>query len=82
MRQLERFEDPSDRKKSVLWHGPTLAGDRLIITSSHGYAVALSPYDGSFISGMAMPDDMEMAPLVVNNTLYFLTRDAKLIAMR
>ena len=31
---------------------------------------------------MEMPDDLEMAPIVVNNTLYFLTRDAELIAMR
>lgn len=82
VRQLERFKDPDRRKKAVLWHGPTLAGDRLIITSSHGYAVAISPYDGSFISGMELPDDMEMAPIVAGNTLYFLTRDAELIAMR
>lgn len=82
VRQLERFQDPDRRKEAVLWHGPTLAGDRLIITSSHGYAVSLSPYDGSFISGMEMPDDMEMAPIVANKTLYFLTRDAELIAMR
>lgn len=82
VRQLERFKDPDRRKEAVLWHGPTLAGDRLIVTSSHGYAVAISPYDGSFISGMKLPDDMEMAPIVVNETLYFLTRDAELIAMR
>ncbi|HEC01815.1 MAG TPA: pyrrolo-quinoline quinone [Sphingomonadales bacterium] len=82
VRQLERFKDPDRRKESVIWHGPTLAGDRLIVTSSHGYAVSLSPYDGSFISGMELPDDMEMAPIVANNTLYFLTRDAELIAMR
>ncbi|MCK5425937.1 MAG: PQQ-binding-like beta-propeller repeat protein [Emcibacter sp.] len=82
VRQLERFKDPDRRKEAVLWHGPTLAGDRLIITSSHGFAVAISPYDGSFISGMELPDDMEMSPIVVNDTLYFLTRDAELIAMR
>lgn len=82
VRQLERFKDPDRRKEAVIWHGPTLAGDRLIVTSSHGYAVSLSPYDGSFISGMKMPDDMEMAPIVVNKTLYFLTRDAELVAMR
>jgi len=82
VRQLERFKDPDRRKEAVLWHGPTLAGDRLIVTSSHGYALALSPYDGTVISGMEMPDDMEMAPIVANGTLYFLTRDAELIAMR
>jgi len=82
VRQLERFKDPDRRKEAVLWHGPTLAGDRIIVTSSDGYAVSISPYDGSFISGMEMPDDMEMAPIVVNKTLYFLTRDAELVAMR
>lgn len=82
IRQLERFKDPDRRKEAVLWHGPTLAGDRLIVTSSHGYAVSLSPYDGSFISGMDMGDDLEMAPIVADNTLYFLTRDANLVAMK
>ncbi|WP_417624864.1 PQQ-binding-like beta-propeller repeat protein [Paremcibacter congregatus] len=82
IQQLERFKDPDRRKEAVLWHGPTLAGDRLIVTSSHGYAMSLSPYDGSFISGMDMGDDMEMAPIVVDDMLYFLTRDAKLVAMR
>lgn len=82
IKQLERFKDPDRRKKSVLWHGPTLAGDRLIVTSSHGYAVSLSPYTGDFISGMELPDDLEMSPIVVDNVLYFLTRDAELIALK
>ncbi|NOZ42606.1 MAG: PQQ-binding-like beta-propeller repeat protein [Alphaproteobacteria bacterium] len=82
VRQLEKFKDPDRRKEAVWWHGPVLAGDRLIVTSSHGYALSLSPYDGSLISGVEMPDGLEMAPIVVNKTLYFLTRDAELIAMR
>ena len=82
VRQLERFKDPDRRKEAVIWHGPTLAGDRLIVTSSHGYAMSISPYDGSVLSGMKLPDDMEMAPIVVNETLYFLTSDGELVAMR
>jgi len=82
IKQLERFKDPDRRKEAVLWHGPTLAGDRLIVTSSHGYAVSLSPYTGDFLSGMELPDDMEMSPIVVDEMLYFLTRDGELIAFK
>jgi len=80
--QLERYKDPSTRKEPVHWHGPTLAGDRLVITSSHGYAVSLSPYTGDFISGLELPDDAEMPPIVANETLYVMTTDGELIAMR
>ena len=39
--QLERFSDPEIRKQPVQWHGPVVASDRVIVTSSHGYAITL-----------------------------------------
>lgn len=82
VRQLERFKDPDVRKKPIHWHGPTLASDRLIVTSSHGYAVTISPYTGEILGGIDLPDDMEMGPIVADGVLYFLTKDGELVAMR
>jgi len=80
--QLERFQDPDIRKKPVHWHGPVIAGDRVIVTSSHGYAVTLSPYTGEVTGGIDLPDDSSMGPIVSNGTIYFMVEDGEIIAMR
>ncbi|MDG1996095.1 MAG: PQQ-binding-like beta-propeller repeat protein [Emcibacteraceae bacterium] len=82
IRQLERFQDPDLRKEPVSWHGPVVAGDRVIVTSSHGYALSLSPYTGEVIGGVDLPDDASMGPIVSNETLYFMLNDGEIIAMR
>ncbi len=80
--QLERFADPDIRKEPVSWSGPVVASDRVIVTSSHGYAVTLSPYTGQVTGGMRLPDNSTMGPIVSNGTLYFLVEDGEIIAMR
>ena len=79
--QLERFQDPDIRKEPVHWNGPVVAGDRVIVTSSHGYALALSPYTGDVIGGIDLPDNSSMGPIVANETLYFLLADGEIIAL-
>jgi outer membrane protein assembly factor BamB len=80
--QLERFQDPEIRKEPVHWHGPVVASDRVIVTSSHGYALTLSPYTGDLIGGIDLPDNSSMGPIVSNETLYFLLSDGEIIALR
>ncbi|MBS28520.1 MAG: pyrrolo-quinoline quinone [Alphaproteobacteria bacterium] len=79
---LGRYEDPEDRKGLISWSGPVLASDRLIVTGSHGVAVALSPYTGDVIGEIEMPGDVSVAPALADETLYFQTDGARLIAYR
>jgi outer membrane protein assembly factor BamB len=79
---LGRYEDPEDREDLVSWSGPVLASDRLIVTGSHGVAVALSPYTGEIIGEIEMPDDVSLAPVLAGQTLYFQTENARIIAFR
>ena len=76
------FEDPEDRDGRIKWSGPVLAGDRLIVSGSHGMAVTLSPYTGEIIGEQEMPDSVSLPPAVANETLYFLTDEARLVAYR
>lgn len=80
--QLERFADPEIRKQPVHWHGPVVASDRVIVTSSHGYAITLSPYTGNVTGGMDLPDGAGMGPVVANGALYFLVEDGDIVALR
>ena len=80
--QLQRFENQEKRRDLIKWNGPVLAGDRLLVTSSHGYAVSLSPYTGATLSAVEMPAGSSTAPIVVNGTFIVLTDEGELVAYR
>ncbi|MBL6945897.1 MAG: PQQ-binding-like beta-propeller repeat protein [Rhodospirillales bacterium] len=79
---LPRYEDEEDREDPIVWTGPILASDRLIVAGSHGISYAISPYDGRFLGQMEMPDGVSVPPIVANGTVYVLTDDANLVALR
>jgi outer membrane protein assembly factor BamB len=80
--QLPRWQDPDARSHPIVWSGPVLASNRLIVVSSDGTAASLSPYTGELLGRMDMPDGAMIAPVVANGTLYVLTSDAQLVALR
>ena len=82
VRALPRFEDPEDLEGPIGWFGPVLAGDRLIVTSSTGDAISISPYTGELLGRIRLPGTPTVAPVVANNTIYILTEDADLVAIR
>ena len=46
LRQLPRYENEKDKDGPISWAGPVLGGDRLIVLSSNGQALSISPYTG------------------------------------
>jgi outer membrane protein assembly factor BamB len=81
-RQLRRFEDEKAKSDPILWAGPVLAGNRLIVLSSLGEAVSVSPYTGEVVGSQAMSAGGFLGPVVADNALYLLTDDANLSAYR
>ncbi|MEQ9519635.1 MAG: PQQ-binding-like beta-propeller repeat protein [Parvibaculum sp.] len=82
IQQLARFEDEEDRDGPITWSGPVLAGDRLILASSLGEAVSLSPYTGEVLGRVELPDGVYLPPIVANEMLYVLTDSADLVALK
>jgi len=82
LHQLPRWEDEERKEDPIEWAGPVLVSNRLIVVSSNGYAEAISPYTGGLIGRITIPAGAYIAPIVANNTLYLLTNDAQLVAMR
>lgn len=80
--QLQRFLDQEKRRDLIKWNGPILAGDRLLVTSTHGYALSISPYTGEVISGVEIPSGTSTQPIVVDGTFVFLSDEGELIAYR
>ncbi len=79
---LPRFEDPEDRTDAIVWAGPLLASDRLVVAGSNGAALTLSPYDGRLLGRIELPDRVTIPPVIADATLYFLADDATLVAFR
>ncbi len=79
---LPQFEDEVEKEDRIYWSGPVLVSDRLLITGSSGLAVALSPYDGGILGKQTLPDSSHLPPVVANETVYLLSDDARLIALK
>ena len=81
-RELPQWENQSAKKDPIFWSGPVLAGDRLIVISSTGEAFAVSPYTGDALGKTDFPDGVFINPVVADKTLFVLTDEADLIALR
>jgi outer membrane protein assembly factor BamB len=82
LHQMQRWENEEDKKDPIVWSGPVLVSDRLIVVSSTGLAVSVSPYTGTTLGKQEFADGTVIAPVVANNTLYILTKNAELLALR
>ncbi|MHA1598554.1 MAG: outer membrane protein assembly factor BamB family protein [Alphaproteobacteria bacterium] len=79
---LPRFEDPLEKDNPIVWTGPVLASDRLIITGSHGEVYSISPYNGDVMGKVEMPSGISVPPIVAAGSVYFLADNATLVAYR
>ncbi len=80
--ELPRYENPKKKKDPITWAGPVLAGDRLIVVASTGDAVSVSPYTGRALGHSEFPDGVFLDPVVAGDTLFVLTDQADLIALK
>ncbi len=82
VRTLPRWDDPKDRSGPIIWTGPLLVSNRLIVAGSSGRALAISPYTGKIIGSEEMPGGVSVPPIIADGTVYFLSDDATLSAYR
>ena len=82
IRQLPRFEDETDRTEPIVWSGPVLVSDRLLLVSSNGQAVSISPYTSEIKGRIDIPDGTFIAPVVADGMVFIITKDAELFALK
>ncbi len=82
IRPLPRYDNPEDKEDPIMWSGPVLAGDRLIIAGNNEILASISPYTSEFLGTIELDEGVSLAPIVANGTVYVLTDDAELIAYR
>lgn len=78
--QLQRFRNMDDKVDPIVWTGPVLVGNRLVLASSRGKAISVSPYTGEILGEIKIPGGTFVPPVVAGSKLYILTEDAELVA--
>ncbi len=83
IRSLDKREKPEEPDSDPLvWTGPLLAHDRLWMVNSAGFLIAFSPDDGAPLERIELGSPAYLSPILVNKTLYILTDEGKLVALR
>ncbi len=80
--QLPRFEDEKARKGRIVWAGPALVSDRLILVSSNSEALSVSPYSGAVLGKIELAEPSSLSPVFANASMYLLDDDGDLSAYR
>ncbi len=80
--KLDRYGKPKKKENPIVWSGPVLASDRLLLAGSNRQLVTVSPYTGKLISAVKLGAPAYLPPTVAGNTVYLLTDDGKLTAYR
>ena len=80
--QLPRFKDQKDYEGSILWTGPTLVGDRLLIGNSEEEVWSVSPYTGKVLGSIKVEGPVLLPLVAAQETIYVLTDEADLISFR
>lgn len=82
VQQLPRWEEPEDKAGPILWVGPILAGDRLILGNSLGEVYAVSPYTGKPLGKIDVGSSVDVPPVAADGSVFILTEDGDLVALR
>jgi outer membrane protein assembly factor BamB len=80
--QLRTFKKKKKRKNRISWAGPIIASDRLVMMSSNGKGVEVSPFDGSIMREFKLSGSVYVSPIIANDTVYYITDAAKLVALK
>ena len=64
----------------VSYAGPVLTNNRILVTTSNGYAFYISPYTGEIMGFLKVDAGASIAPIVANGQVIITTTDAELLA--
>ncbi len=80
--ELPKFEDEEDKEDPISLTGPVMASGKLIIASSDGYIREINAHNGNAIRTVKTKKNVQIAPVIANDTLFLLSDDGTLTAYR
>ncbi len=82
IRKLPKYADEAAKRNAILFYGPVLASNKLIISASNGYTYFVNPYNGKIIYQNMIARELNSAPIIAEDTLLFTSANAKILAYK
>jgi outer membrane protein assembly factor BamB len=82
VRELPAFGKPQEKKDRIVWVGPLVVSDKLVVASSRGQLLALSPQDGKTVSELKLNDSIYIEPIAAAGKIFVLNDKGNLIAIK
>ena len=79
---LPRYKNMEKKKNAIYWTGPVLAGNQLWVGNSRGELWRVSVGEGAASKYLDLDSPISIEPVVAQSTLYVLTDDGKIHALR
>ncbi len=79
---LPAFRNERRRRNRIAYAGPIMAGGRLLVASSEGDLIIIDPETGAVQGERDLGDAVFIAPVIANETVYVLTDEGRLVALR
>ena len=80
--QLPAFGRPAKKRDPIVWTGPLLISNFLVLVASNGKAELLSPFTGQKLGETEIPAGTFISPVVANGIMYVLNNNAQLVALK
>jgi len=80
-RDLPEFKD-GNRENRIVWTGPVPASGRLVVVSSEGDVVGLSPQNGETLAEIKVGQRVFIDPIAAAGKVFVLTDNAQLVAIK
>lgn len=78
--QLAHFMDPEKHQGKILWAGPIIINDILLVIGSNKQGLLLASDNGKEIKKFELPNKATLSPIVINKTLLILLENGTLVA--
>ena len=71
----------SDKGEEIAWYGPLLTSNKLILGSSNGSALSISPFTGRLLSKMNFSEELVANPIQIGEEIILISKDGTLFIL-
>ncbi len=82
VQQLPQYRKEEKKKGKISYAGPIIASGRVVVASSEGDILAFSAQTGEEVGRLKAGQSIFLEPIAVGGKLFFLTDEARLIAVQ